>query len=165
MVDHIKTRLYSVASSFQPSQGIVINVGMSEVRKELYNYRIISKKREDGVRIAQAWYYNIPKEYTYGNYRNCFIFSGELLGYSVFQGRTYITLKQKMCRSTSNYTLLKLAINDTINLKALVGEPCIVGGYLFPRPLGSRYIAISGCCEILKINDKIIYKDSHISLL
>lgn len=165
MIDNVKTELCNLALAVIPSETLIFNIGLSEIHGKMYNY-ILSSKNQDGMRVAYPLHFNAPKISEGKSYKNFFLFSGILTQYSVHKGRTYVTLRQDYVnkRAKSDYTIVRLVLSDVLNLDDRLDSHCLVAGYLFPKPLGSRDVAIGGCCEILKFTDETVYNVNSESL-
>lgn len=156
-----KQHLESIAKSTKPSLGTVLNLGIAEVKNSLYSYTIVNNIR--GTRkVSVAKYLNPVYIDTNKISKNYFVFTGSLISTNTYGGRTYISVQQSTYHAQGINSLcdLKCVIDDVIDLQEYLNKSCILAGYLFPEPLGSKGLAIGGCCEVLKFDDELIYNNT-----
>lgn len=148
-----KESLINLVTSSTPTSGVVINHGISCMKGELYSY-YLKQFKENRKCFVKPIYYNPLTIDTNKSAMNVLVTSGILLHANIFNGRTYLTLRQFNSRDGFE---IKFVIDKEILLDDYLGSLCLVVGYLLPKPLGSYGLLVSACCELLKIRDTIVY--------
>lgn len=148
-----KSCLLNMLNNTTPTLGVVINHGVTSVYGELYSF-VLKQESTGKVVYTKPHYQNPMYIDTEKNSLNTFVMSGVLLSSNIHNSRTYITLRQYNIDEVID---IRCVIDSELTLDNHFGSPCIVLGYVFPRPLGTYGLSVSACCEVLKIMDTIEY--------
>lgn len=153
-----KNNLVNLTKTTTPSMSFNINYGVTNIKNNLYSFILENMLLEER-KVTIPHYTNPLYINTDKISRNVFIFSGIIITHSIHNGRTYFVVRQAVTSFPEfmSNTDLKFVAEGEYDLTMDVGKPVIVLGHLFPKPLGKRDLTICACCEILKINDKILH--------